>query len=221
MSFRGQIVSQFRHSFAIECIEVLVHSFEKAIEKNTFDLDWEEDQFTAHLVEEFMKPEVVEQGKKISINAQVPYYNYKISSGQIHPKKAKQPDIKCERFHSSTNTPFTYFIEAKNLSENDWNKKKGSKVDASEQRGRYIETGIDNYKSNNYPNGCLVGYVLQGETEKIVIKINNRLKKWSRETEYLTSNQIVNGFPNSFISSHLDSKNNEIAINHIFLQFYS
>jgi len=133
--------------------------------------------------------------------------------------KAPKPDIKFEKYAFQNQKPFTFYIEAKNLSETDWNKENDSKVVASGQIGRYIKTGIENFKTERYPNGCLAGYVVQGRIVKIIDTINKRLVKLQRYKECLSmiySKDIIVG---QFISKHITNSGNKLSLKHILLKF--
>ena len=67
-------------------------------------------------------------------------------------------------------------MEAKNLKEKD-----------SDLKRRYIDTGINSFVSKRYENGCLLGYVLEGDLDKTVAGVNKLLKKDDRGSESLKS----------------------------------
>ena len=71
---------------------------------------------------------------------------------------------------------FEYFVEFKNLSENNWIKDSGVKVRSTTLIKRYVTTGIKHFHSGYYPSiGCLCGYITEGKPEDIVDKLNSVL----------------------------------------------
>ena len=70
---------------------------------------------------------------------------------------------------------YQYFFEAKNLKE-----------ESSALKRRYIDTGIKNFNSKKYTNGCLVGYLMSGDVELTIGGINSLLLKDNREKETLS-----------------------------------
>ena len=118
----------------------------------------------------------------------------------------------------SNNSKLTYFVEAKNLIEIDsYKSNRKSKIPANKLHIRYIETGIDNYLSGQYPsNGCLVGYILQGKAENIVSMLNTCLCNLSRKPEILQLKSLEQiNFKPYYISSH----NNVSSIKHLMFDF--
>lgn len=90
-------------------------------------------------------------------------------------------------------------------------------VKAAAYHVRYIETGIDNIVNGSYPSpGCLLGYVLNGCSENIAIKINDILEKANRPDEILNnSNCEIDRLKKSYNSIHL----NAFSLNHFWLEF--
>jgi len=209
-----------KETLRLQCITIFIEAYKISMSKNTkeYDNDREEDQFTAYLFQ-YMEDQYITLKNQWFISPQTPIYTKEISSGKVHAKNAKKPDIKFAKYYSFSQTPFTFYIEAKNISESDWQKKCGSKVKASPQRARYIDTGIKHFKEAVYPDGCLVGYVVQGKAHNIVNKLNELLKKRRRKTEILIKNQFIHNFETCYISTHLMSNKNSIHLKHIFLKF--
>lgn len=217
---KGQIRKNIKDSvldnLCLQCIDMLIQAHKLALIDNNFSTNWKEDTFTAHLLVYLDHLKIEEQW---CINPQVALYLKEISQGLISPLKAPKPDIKFEKYAFRNRKPFTFYIEAKNLSETNWEKEKGSKVVASGQIRRYIKTGIENFKIERYPNGCLAGYVVQGRIVKIIDKINKRLVKLQRYKECLSmiySEDIIVG---QFISKHITNSGNKLSLKHILLKF--
>jgi len=217
---KGQIRKNIRDSvldnLCLQCIDLLIRAHKLALSNNNFNTNWEEDTFTAHLLVYLDHLKIEEQW---CINPQVALYSKEISQGLISPLKAPKPDIKFEKYAFQNQKPFTFYIEAKNLSETDWNKKNGSKVVASGQIRRYVNTGIENFKIERYPNGCLAGYVVQGKIIIIVERINNRLAKLQRYKECISMIYLDENTVGQCISKHITNSGNELFLKHILLKF--
>jgi hypothetical protein len=134
-------------------------------------------------------------------------YDQEVIEGKKTAKKSPKADIRiCMWSNNTWSTPvkFVYIVEAKILSEKDWTKESGSRVIAKAQKKRYIETGIDHFKSGHYPEGCMAGYVVQGDPDNIVSEINEILvsNRPSRNTEILKDKKIMFSYPHCFKSDH-------------------
>lgn len=217
---KGQININIEDSFldnlCLQCINMLIRAHELATMNNRFSSNWDEDTFTAHLFEYLDDLKIQEQW---CINPQVALYSKEISQGLISPLTAPKPDIKFEKYAFQNREPFTFYIEAKNLSEIDWQKEKGSKVVASSQIRRYVNTGIENFITERYPNGCLAGYVVNGNIKRIVDKVNHKLCKLHRDNECLVQIEIEDNIIGQFISCHITNSRNGLYLKHIFLKF--
>ena len=100
--------------------------------------------------------------------------------------------------------------------ENNWIKKSTSAtIDAHKLRKRYIKTGIANFTSGRYPNGCLLGYVVEGNTHKIVELLNKILIAEKRTKEILVNSSKIHGIDSSFISMHEGTSRS--LLNHFML----
>lgn len=211
-----------KENLRLQCITILIEAYKifVSLPSRKYDNDWDEDQFSAYIYE-YMKEQPLTLNNQWIIAPQTPLYTKEVSSGKIHVSKAKRPDFMFARYHSSSPKPFSFYIEAKNISENDWQKKCGSEVKASKQRSRYIDTGIKHFKEAIYPDGCLAGYVVQGSPENSVDKLNELLEKRGCKDEILIKNQIVSDFDTCYISIHPISHDNSarFILKHIFLKF--
>jgi hypothetical protein len=68
---------------------------------------------------------------------------------------------------------YKYFAEAKILKEKD-----------SKLKRRYITTGIDNFVSGKYKNGCLVAYLLGGDLKNTKESVNDLLVKMGEQKKF-------------------------------------
>jgi hypothetical protein len=209
-----------RENLRLQCILIFVEAYKLStnISPKEHDNDWDEDQFTAYLFQ-YMEDQPLTLENHWIISPQTPLYTKEVSVGKIHASKAKRPDIKFAKYHASFQKPFCYYIEAKNISENNWEKSCGSKVDASKQRARYIDTGIKHFKEGIYPDGCLSGYVVQGDVENSFCKLNSLLEKRECNAEILIKKQLIGEFDACYISTHIVGRDRSFQLKHIFLKF--
>lgn len=161
-------------SFISHCIEAINTGYDIILANASHKLDWKEDNLTAHLVETIELSGFL-TSFQISVNYQSPIVSHAIASEGADFLTAPKVDFKFSNW--SGRNEFKFYAEAKNLSERDWYKASGALVKSSKQRGRYLDTGIENFLSGRYPEGCLVGYVLNGSTAAIVSGLNSLIKK--------------------------------------------
>lgn len=137
-----------------------------------YKLDWDEDTITNCLITAMRRTGYL-RDNGIAVNLQVPIVTADIASGKIPFVAAAKVDFKLSIWPPTLDDELEYFAEAKNLSENDWVKPSGAQVRASYYLDRYIKTGIENYLTGRYPEGCLVGYIVNGCTSPVVAGLNN------------------------------------------------
>ncbi|MCX6582525.1 MAG: hypothetical protein NT166_20325 [Candidatus Aminicenantes bacterium] len=207
-----------KKGFEKQCITTLIDGYKLMKEAGEFSLSWEEETLTANLIK-YMKRSSFSSKWKLDITPECPIYTQQIYDGIRKPKEAPVIDVRIMNW--SRSDKLEYFIEAKNLAENDWIKADGSKVNASHLRARYIDTGIDNFINERYPYGCLAGYVLEGCVDSIVNAISKLLtgKGRNRPQEVLTRNTPVNNHPDCYRSEHQTGNGKGIFLNHIFFKF--
>lgn len=207
------IIQLFKSKFEERCIVLLIESYKQIIPKNSFS-EFSENNITVRLVG-IMKTNPTRLDLQISITREAYVDENEIYEGLKDANEALRIDIKFVTWNF--NIEYEYYIEAKNLSEKDWLKQNDNvKVNAYNQRKRYIETGIENFITNKYPNGCLVGYVVQGDPDKIVMKINELLTNNKRGQEVLTK-QVWLNFEYCYKSIH-KGRMREV-LNHYMISF--
>jgi len=167
MSFNARNISSVRSGFEYKCLFVLIESYNLTKASGSFDPSWKENKFTQTLVSHIKGSEL---SKKWELSPVREFYLDELSTDD-DPDKAPRIDLQFSNWTNHVN--FEYFVEFKNLSENNWTKSTGAKVKANALIKRYVTTGIEHFASGYYPpNGCLCGYVTQGNTESIVSKLN-------------------------------------------------
>ena len=130
------------------CLRILIGAYRVVYSKKQYELDWEEDQFTEWLIVE-MKRHNLTSKHRLHIYSQCLMRKDELPTNDNHPKISPKIDIgfwnwKCTQNHTE------YFLEAKNLSLDNWKKKTGAAVSAIYYLNRYIETGICNYTTGRY-----------------------------------------------------------------------
>ena len=168
------IINLFKLKFEENCLSLLLESFNPIQNKKEF-CELTENNITARLVG-LMKAKPLRFNFQISISRESYCDTDKTYIGLADADESVRIDIKYITW--DRNIEYEYYIEAKNLSENDWIKPYNKeKVNAHKQQNRYIETGIQNFITGKYPNGSLLGYVVEGDPDNIIIKINHILDK--------------------------------------------
>lgn len=209
------IVNLFKQGFEWKCINLLIDAYTYVNSSNNINIDCEEEYISAVLFDyiDYCQQAI---NWKIDITPEYRLYKDDVLKKVKSAKAASRIDFRLCGW--SNNSKLTYFVEAKNLIEIDsYKSNRKSKIPATKLHIRYIETGIDNYLSGQYPsNGCLVGYVLQGKTENIVSMLNTCLCNLNRKPEILQlqSFEQIN-FKPYYISSH----NNASSIKHLMFDF--
>jgi len=195
--------------------ELLIEAYRKSVKNTQYDLDWEEDQFTNYLIN-FMRESKLNRIYPLDIVPQYPLLQNDLPIDSNYPKTLPIIDIRICNWKSENQKE--YFFEAKNLSEKNWYKKSGAKVDASSSQRRYIKTGIENFRTGRYYNGSLIGYILEGEIVIIIDKLNGRLIKDETNVKLIEKVDYIKDFSYFYESLH-SQESKELKIKHIFLKF--
>lgn len=196
---------EIKNNLCLQCMTMFVDAYKLAVSNKVYSIEWDEDQFTAHLCGHLNQLKVKEQW---FVSPQQPYYTEKHYSGLEHTNLAPRPDTHFEKYVWENESPFEFTIEAKNLKSND-----------SHLKARYIDTGIENFRNKRYPDGCLAGYVIQGTADECANAINSLLLKRNRASEGLIKTNFIIGFESSYMSEHI-SGDAPMSLRHIFLEFY-
>lgn len=207
------IIQIFKNKFEENCILLLIESYNQIIPKNSLK-EQSENNITACLAGLMLKhPRRLDL--MISIQRESYYDDKETYQGIKDANESVRIDIKFVTW--SSNIEYVYFLEAKNLSENNWTKSyNNAKVNSHKQLKRYIDTGIQNFITGGYPNGSLIGYVVEGNPNNIVQKINDILTQTNRSAEHLSKNSEAR-YDFNFISIHSNYKLRRL--NHFMLEF--
>ncbi len=207
-SLNADIISLFQESFETNCLSLFGEAYAHINSTLNISVNWEEENISANFFDYIDKSE-----RAINLNINISdehrlYYN-DILLGQKTAKSASRIDFRLTTNWTAAKKRCDFFIEAKNLIEDDCDKiGRKSKLNAKRVQERYINTGIDNFLSDEYPqNGCLIGYVLQGKPDNIVLKMNSILGVSNRSSEVLIKQlcQIEN-LSFFYISHHVNHR---------------
>ena len=171
MGLYGNIVDGFKKAFETNCVTLLVSAYHTSIAEHSYSPGWMENDFTSMLDEYIGKnPQRVKW--KISCNVEHHLHKKGLKKKKGYANSEDRIDMRLTTFSSTDE--YHFFVEAKRL------KEKGSGL-----LSRYINTGIDHYLSKKYPHGVLLGYLIEGNVDVSIQKINALLIKGTRTSEML------------------------------------
>lgn len=192
----------YRKSFENKCFQLLIGAYNTSLSEKIIQLDWYENDISSEL-HRYIKENPLRQEWKIITQVEPHIPNKDIEKEKGFADKFSRMDFKLMSFISMNE--YEYFFEAKNLKQND-----------SALNRRYIKTGIDNFISRKYEKGSLIGYLLEGKTDKTINKINSLLEKDGRNTEVLDIK------PDKLLKSVYESNHSDIGIlKHLIFDFTS
>lgn len=207
------LIESINLSFELKCLEVLIKSYNTSKILNKVSSDWEEKTFSSHLLS-LMKDCEIALKYNLTITKEEELEDNEIDNGLKSPKEANPIDI---RFHNIwQDLRLDYNVEAKNISSSQWIKSKGSKVNASDQQTEYITKGIDRFLTGHFKdkNGCMLGYIVNGKLNDLLLKINNKIELQKSSTEIIDFNNLIINKHKVYESSH--SQRN---IKHLFFDY--
>lgn len=171
MGLSISIVESFRKSFEIKCITLLVTAYNTSIANSDYLISWDENDFTSMLEKHFEKDSQRVKWQ-ISCTTEKHLHIDSIQNEKGYANKESRIDMRLSTF--SFSEEYYFYIEAKRLKEND-----------NGLLRRYIETGLDHFLSKKYPQGILLGYLVEGDVDNTVQKVNGILVKNNRASEIL------------------------------------
>lgn len=213
----NSIISDFENSFRINCLILIGEAYKWLKDTKDITVDWNEETISANI---FTYIDESERAIKwnINISDECRLYHQAILNNKKSAKSASRIDLKLSTNWIESTKRVSYFVEAKNLIENNCTKKgRKTKLNANKIQVRYISTGIDQLISGEYPaNGCMLGYVLEGTSIRIVEKLNIVLSNLSRDREILEKvDTDIPYITDVYSSCHIDS----YVLNHYFISF--
>lgn len=207
------LINKVNESFELKCLKVLIKSYYTSISLSKANRDWEEKTFSSHLVSLMKKCEIALQ-YELTITKEEELEDDEIDNGLKSPKEANPIDI---RFHNAwSGIRLDYNVEAKNISLGEWKKSTTKKVNASQQQTEYITKGIERFLTGHYKDkkGCMLGYVVNGKLDDLLLKINNKIKLQKSKTELICYKKLLIDNHKVFESCH-SQKN----IKHLFFEY--
>ena len=173
MELNKVTVASFKRGFEEKCFQLISESYVSAKEIKVIKLNWDENDITSELHGHIKdNPLRLKWNIVTNVEQHLPKDDIKKEKGFA----AKLPRIDLRLVTINSSLEYKYYMEAKNLKEKD-----------SSLKRRYIDTGINNFVSKKYENGCLLGYVIEGDLDKTVDGVNKLLKKDGKKLEFLKS----------------------------------
>ena len=198
-------------SFELKCLDLLIKSYNSTISENLLSKDWDEENISAHIVKHTRKFK-----SNFIVNYEVPLVEDDVVDGKKRVKNSNRIDIFFQKNQWGKSEYLEYHVEAKNISLSEWKKANGNKVNASQQQTEYVTKGIVRFLTGHYKdkNGCMLGYLVNGELEKVLLKINSKIVARKGNSEILMQTINVSEKHPIFESTH-----EERVIKHLFFNF--
>jgi len=193
-------ISKFKDSVENKCIHLLVEAYNQSITEKLIQLNWEENDITKQLSEYIENNPLRKRNPFIMINVEHNLPNITAAKTKGFAANGLRIDLCFATFRSEKE--YKVFFEAKNLKEND-----------SALKRRYINTGIDNFITEKYPLGFLIGYLLEGAVPPTIYGINDLLKKDNRDEEWLYPKQ------HKTVEWYYESNHSELCLKHLIFDF--
>lgn len=178
-------VKTIQKSFEEKCVTLLVSAYHLSIENHSYSTDWMENDYTS-MLDEYIDKDPQRKEWQYSCNIEHHIHKPSTSKSKGYANSEDRIDMRITTFSSSIE--YHFFVEAKRLKEND-----------SWLLNRYINTGIDHYLSRKYPQGILLGYLVEGDVDNTIQKVNGILVKNNRDSEILV--RIPHNIHNQYFES--------------------
>jgi hypothetical protein len=196
MALNNNIVHTFRKAFEENCFELIIRAYLKALTEKKYQLGWMENDFS-ELLSFYVNDDKSSIDKNITCKTENKFFNNPAKLIKGYADRLPRIDFVYSKIWSHQR--FEYFMEAKRLKENDPALKRA-----------YINEGMDRFINKKYPVGCMLGYLLEGNTVRAINGINSLLEKDQRSTEILVKidNELFESYyesihPNIGILKHL------------------
>ena len=211
-SLSSNFISSLSGGFEKECYEVLISGYSKML-KEDFNIDWHETDITNQFVL-CMRSLPIANRYQISIIPEYPLIKPVRETGQA--KTNPRIDIIMSSWVAYNCKHFN--IEAKNINELNWSKSSGTLVDANQQCKAYVRDGIKRVIDRKYHLDCMVGYVLNGDPDNIVLKINRHISN-EDVIGKITNKKSIFEYPYCYSSNNL-IESQKFRLVHIFFILY-
>lgn len=162
----------FQCSFENKCFRLLVYAYQQLNMQKDIKIKTLNENDISELLNKSINESPESISWEITSTTEHKIFNDEQKVEKGFADKQSRIDFKMQTIYSKKR--FYYHIEAKNLKEKNRPLLK-----------RYIKTGIDNFISKKYHDGCLVGYLLEGKVVSTISNINKLLVDSSRKNEVL------------------------------------
>jgi len=191
-----------KSAFEQKCYQLIIEAYQTSLTEQVIQLDWNENDISSELHRHIKEnPSRRKWEFFTQVEAHLPKDIPKVKG---FSDKFPRIDFRLTSFKSTYE--YEYFFEAKNLKQN-------GKVGYALKR-RYIDKGIDNFVSQKYENGSMIGYLLEGKTNETIKGINSLLEKDIRNTETLIPK------PNKLLKTYYESNHSDIGtLKHLIFEF--
>ena len=191
----------FHESFEKKCFRLLTYAYQILNKQNDISIKSLRENDISELINKNINESQLSIDWKITSTTEHKIFKNSQRIEKGFADKLSRIDLNMHTIHYSKR--YFYHIEAKNLKEYDKSLLK-----------RYIETGIDNFLSKKYINGCLVGYLLHGDVNSTIRKINALLSDSARKDERLKKVECV------FHDCYYESNHKDIdVLKHLIFNF--
>ncbi len=185
MGLASSNVKTIQKSFEEKCVTLLVSAYHLSIKNHSYSTDWMENDYTS-MLDEYIDEDPQRKEWRFSCNIEHHIHKFSTSKSKGYANSENRIDMRITAFSSSIE--YHFYVEAKCLKESD-----------SRLLNRYINTGIDHYLSKKYPQGILLGYLVEGDIDNTVQKVNGILVKNNRDSEILV--RIPHNIHNQYFES--------------------
>lgn len=210
-----RIRDEFYKGFHDNCIILIGDACQNLKDRHVVTINWDEETISASIFTYIDKSSKAAE-RRISISNEYRLYGTQVLKGMRNAKNTPRIDFRFDAsWHNVTKVEF--FVEAKNLIQNVCHKQNNKKdLNPKQIQKRYIKTGIQRYTTNYYPsNGCMLGYVLEGDVALIVDSINSLMDIFGRSSELLKQDFC----PFRGIDGYYKSHHGHLFLEHYFVKF--
>lgn len=211
------IVTHFRKQFEANCINGILLGYEKMVLEKIYDVNSVEDNLTEQLAQNIRDVGYL-TARNILVDTQHGLHNVRVTHGPANPANSPVIDFKFGTVWKKQNKEHRFYAEAKNLSEKNWRKTNGSTVRAHHSRSYYISDGINRYLTGYYPEGCLIGYVVNGNVLGVVSTINQLIAHRGSSPQIGIIERDISSKSECCYISHNQLANRVYSLRHLFFQ---
>lgn len=135
------IISDFENSFRTNCLILIGEAYKWLKDTKNITVDWDEETISANIFTHISENEKA-IAWNINVSDECRLYHQAILNNKIRARSAFRIDLKLSTNWIKATKRVCYFVEAKNLIENNCTKQgRKSKLSAKKIQERYISTG--------------------------------------------------------------------------------